>query len=275
MAVFLRFPGFRDKAVTLSYDDGADADKKVVEIMSKYGLKGTFNINHKAIGGSADHTMSAEELFALYRDSGNEVAVHGAEHFSLTEVDMAMATRDILSNREYLEKMTGGIVRGMAYANGAESEPVRSMLENCGIVYSRGVISTHRFDLPKNWLSWQATCHHGDKELMTLVDRFLNGPMPGYLWARHPRLFYLWGHSFEFANNNDWHILETFGQTVGMREDVWYATNGEIYDYVKAYDSLIFSCDGTVIHNPSATDVYLDYFRHQICVKAGETVKAR
>ena len=38
MAVFMRFPGFRDKAVTLSYDDGANADRRVVEIMQSKKL---------------------------------------------------------------------------------------------------------------------------------------------------------------------------------------------------------------------------------------------
>ncbi|MBQ7921214.1 MAG: hypothetical protein IJ325_01370 [Clostridia bacterium] len=40
---FLRFPGFGDKSVTLTYDDGAASDRQLIEIMSKYGLKDTFN----------------------------------------------------------------------------------------------------------------------------------------------------------------------------------------------------------------------------------------
>ena len=43
--VFMRFPGGRVKTVTLSYDDNVEADVKLVQIMKKYGLKGTFNIN--------------------------------------------------------------------------------------------------------------------------------------------------------------------------------------------------------------------------------------
>ena len=42
---YIRFPQFKIKAVTLSYDDGIRQDKKLVEIMKKNGLKGTFNIN--------------------------------------------------------------------------------------------------------------------------------------------------------------------------------------------------------------------------------------
>ena len=33
----MRFPNFRKKAVTLSYDDGVKFDKRLMEIMDKYG----------------------------------------------------------------------------------------------------------------------------------------------------------------------------------------------------------------------------------------------
>ena len=44
----MRWPGFLRKAVTLSYDDGVVFDKRLISIMDKYGLKGTFNINSGA-----------------------------------------------------------------------------------------------------------------------------------------------------------------------------------------------------------------------------------
>ena len=34
------------------------------------------------------------------------------------------------------------------------------------------------------------------------------------------------------------------------QDDVWYATNGEIYDYVNAYENLVFSADGKRIYKP-------------------------
>lgn len=45
MNTFMRFPEGRLKAVTLSYDDGMDQDIRLIEIMKKNGLKGTFNLN--------------------------------------------------------------------------------------------------------------------------------------------------------------------------------------------------------------------------------------
>ena len=53
-------------------------------------------------------------------------------------------------------------------------------------------------------------------------------------------------------------------------DDVWYATNGEIYDYVQAYNRLIWSVEMTFVHNPSAIDVYLDFKGKEVVVKAGK-----
>ena len=42
-SVFLRYPGGKAKAVTFSYDDGVQQDKRLAGIFDKYGMKGTFN----------------------------------------------------------------------------------------------------------------------------------------------------------------------------------------------------------------------------------------
>jgi hypothetical protein len=41
----LLFPNGLSKALTLSYDDGVEQDIRLVGIMNKYGLKGTFNLS--------------------------------------------------------------------------------------------------------------------------------------------------------------------------------------------------------------------------------------
>ena len=39
------YPQGKIKAFTLSYDDGNVADRKLVGMFNKYGLKGTFHLN--------------------------------------------------------------------------------------------------------------------------------------------------------------------------------------------------------------------------------------
>jgi hypothetical protein len=63
------------------------------------------------------------------------------------------------------------------------------------------------------------------------------------------RLFYIWGHSFEFDRNDNWQHLEDICGVLANKEDIWYATNIEIYEYVKAYDALVYSADGKRVYN--------------------------
>ena len=41
---FMRYPGGKPKAVTLSYDDGVIQDIRMAQVLDKYGLKCTFNL---------------------------------------------------------------------------------------------------------------------------------------------------------------------------------------------------------------------------------------
>lgn len=43
--LIMRFPKGKAKALTLSYDDGVEQDIRLMDIMDKNGLKGTFNLN--------------------------------------------------------------------------------------------------------------------------------------------------------------------------------------------------------------------------------------
>ena len=276
MRRMLRFPNFLSKALTLSYDDGVAQDKRLIAIMSKYGLKGTFNINGGLFGKEPTTDkgrMTADEALKLYTESGNEVAVHGYKHLSLAEVDGTMAINDIIEDRKTLEKLFGKVIKGMAYANGSYSDEVVELLKVSGISYSRTVVSTEKFDLPTDWLRLPATCHHANPRLMELAKQFVEGEDSPYFWRRQAKLFYLWGHSYEFDTYQNWEIIEKFAAYIGGRDDIWYATNGEIYEYVQAFDRLQFSADGTSVYNPSVIDVYIDSLDGQFIVPAGKTVK--
>ena len=50
----MRFPGFLSKAFTLSYDDGPVWDRNLIEMMTKYGVRGTFNLNSHRYNFAAD-----------------------------------------------------------------------------------------------------------------------------------------------------------------------------------------------------------------------------
>ena len=49
--LYVCFPQGRNKAVTLSYDDGRIEDRKFVSILNQNGLKGTFHLNFGYLNG--------------------------------------------------------------------------------------------------------------------------------------------------------------------------------------------------------------------------------
>ena len=270
MRAFLRFPGFKKKALTLSYDDATVHDKKMVEILDRYGIKCTFNINSGLMG--VGRRMSREDCIALFKNSPHEVAVHGSKHLGLLDVGDSFAIKDVTDDRVTLEEMFERVVNGMAYAYGDFNDSVVTILEKCGIVYSRTCVQTERFDTPTDWLRWPSTCYHKNPRTLELLDKFLDRTPARNMWVYEPRLFYLFGHSYEFNDDNNWDYLEEFCKRAGGHSDVWYATNIEIYEYVKAYDSLVFSYDGKRVRNPSAIDVYTNLFGNEILIKPGKEI---
>ena len=271
--LFMRFPGGKAKALTLSYDDGVEQDIRLIEIMSKYGLKGTFNLNSGCYAkegtvykpGTIHRRMTKDMATKLYTESGQEVAVHGLTHPFLEQLPVHICTKEILEDRQNLEEQFGTLVRGMAYPFGTFSDMVVDVLRNNGIVYSRTVISSHNFSMPKDWLRLEATCHHNDPMLFELTKTFMENKPQG-----SPQLFYLWGHSYEFEADNNWNVIEDFAKEIGNKVDIWYATNIEIYDYTKAFEQLLFSTDMTMVYNPTAIELYFMYDGKNVSVKSGE-----
>lgn len=258
----LLFPNGLSKALTLSYDDGVEQDARLIEIMNKYGLKGTFNLSGGLFApegtvypeGQIHRRMSKSAAYDLYHNCGHEIALHAYTHPDLTLISKGTAAYQIVKDREALEEMFGRIVRGMAYPYGTNSEGTAELLRNCGVAYCRTVEATCRFDIPSDWLRMPSTCHHNHPKLMELTEEFLKEP--NFFWSR-PKLFYLWGHSYEFEADNNWHLIEEFAARIGGKNDIWYATNIEIYDYVDAWKRMITSADGRRIYNPGNRPIWL------------------
>ena len=271
---FIRWPGFLKKALTLSYDDGVVQDQRLAAIMDANGIKGTFNINGRDFTENRPAIFSHEQLslsqaLELYNTPNHEIALHSYSHPFLSHMPAGNAAWEIVKDREVLEELFGTIVRGMAYPMGAYNDDVVTTLRQCGVVYARTVQATRDFKVPTDWLRWHPTCHHRDKELNNLCDRFLDLQI-GF---RMPQLFYLWGHSYEFDNKDNWDVIETFCKKMGGREDIWYATNMEIYEYMTAGRSIVASVDGTRLYNPTAMTLYLETEKGNVILQPGETVE--
>lgn len=278
---FMRFPENREKAVTFSYDDGVKADLKLASIIEKHGIKATFNICSARIG-EGEYALTEDDIKGLIA-KGHEIAVHGKHHKASGKQRAVEGIKDVLECREELEERFGLIVRGMAYpdsgigvfTNGATYGNVKNYLTDLDIAYARTTGTDSRFMLPCDWHNWTPTAHHNNPELFEYIEKFNWANDKRYIANNDARLFYLWGHSFEFDRDNNWDRLEEICEKLGGKDDVWYATNGEIYSYVTAYRNLIRSADGRTVYNPSLFTVWFWCDGTVYSVKSGETVKVK
>lgn len=275
---YLRFPEGKAKAVTLSYDDGCAQDEKFSDIISEYGLKCTFNLT----GGEG--ALSKETIEEKFFARGHEIAVHGYSHRAEGTMRAIEGIQDVLNCRMYLEHKYDRIIRGMAYpdcgitrfANGASYEAIKNYLTELDIAYARTLGGDNKsFELPSDWHRWMPTAHHDNERLFEFIDEFLRLDLSinTYRAARQPRLFYLWGHSFEFDRHNNWDRLTQICEKISNKNDIWYATNMEIYEYVVAYNSLIYSADGSKVYNPTLVEIWFDVDGVLYFIRPGETIR--
>ena len=104
---------------------------------------------------------------------------------------------------------------------------------------------------------------------MPLAQRFLRDiDSP---WKKP--LFYVWGHSHELITEEDWKNTEKLLQILCNNDKIWYATNGEIFDYISAQKMLKISADERMFYNPAATDVWVEKDKTRIIkIPAGTTI---
>lgn len=270
----MKFPGWRGKVVTLSYDDGTVHDIRMVEILDKYGLKSSFHLNaafffpEDGVRERFDGRMKLSEAKQLYCGSGHEVAAHGLNHAPLAILNDTEIIHEVMADREYLEKEFGMLVTGFAYPYGSVGELAPELLKRCGVQYARCSGRTGNFGFPPaNWLQISSTCHHNAENLMELAQKFVEAKPPVF----RNMMFFMYGHSYEFNRDDNWEVLEKFAGYIGGREDIWYATPGEIRSYTKAFEALERSADGHIVHNPTNQTVYFTV--HGIAGREEEMLK--
>ena len=223
----------KKKAITFSFDDGTVQDVRLINILNKYDLKGTFNIcsallgvpnTVRKYGRAIEHSkVRAEDVRSIY--AGHEVAVHTLTHPWLNKLDDDEVVREIEEDRVRLSELCGYEVFGMAYPFGIYDERILSLMrERTGVKYSRTIKNTHAFDLPKadELLTWHPSVYYIEPEFESVVDEFLA------LDADEPQLLYIWGHSFELDSDIGDATFDRICKKLAGREDIFYGTNSDV-----------------------------------------------
>lgn len=272
------FPKGKEKAFTLSYDDGVTQDIELIKLLNKYNLKATFNLNSGCFGKNGEVTiyenytthnkMRAEEIKDIYK--GHEVAIHTLTHQHLEYMCKDEIIYEVLKDKENLERIVGYPVRGMAYPYGTYNQLVLDTIKDLGVEYARTVKSTKNFSIPQNFLEWNPTAKYDEENIFELIEMFLNSEE--YSCDKTmAKIFYVWGHSYELPAKDMWEHMEKLCKLISRKANVWYATNIQIVDYINAVRNLKFSVDGNIVYNPNSMNVWIKRDEQVILIEAGRT----
>ena len=223
------------KAVTFSYDDGVTQDRRLIRIFEKYGLKCTFNLNSGVLGKAGSLVREGVtvahvkprpcEVKAIYE--GHEIAAHTLTHPDLSKLPDDEIVRQVEEDRLALSDIAGYEVVGMAYpgGTGCMNDRVADLIRTkTGVKYARTTTSTHTFDLQDDLIVFDPTVYHHTEwdRLFSLGEEFLS------LRPDTPKLFYIWGHAYEFDIHDDWDRFEDFCRLISGQSDIFYGTNREV-----------------------------------------------
>ena len=173
----------------------------------------------------AHYKVHPEDVRQIYE--GHEIAVHTLTHPFLPNLDDAEVIRQVEEDRLNLSNLAGYEVIGMAYPCGGQNNDDRVaevIKKNTGVKYSRTIASNKSFDIQDNLYRFNPTIYHLNfEEMMRLGQEFVE------LKTDTPKIFYIWGHSYEMDFEQDyWVKLEEFFKLISNKDDIFYGTNKEI-----------------------------------------------
>lgn len=225
----------KNKILTFSYDDGVTQDIRLIELFNKYHMKATFNLNSELLGKQNElvrdgvrvshNKNKPEDVRYIYE--AHEIAAHTLTHPLLTQIkDVQEIIRQVEEDRIKLSYLCGYEVIGMAYPGGGinYNDFVSDVIcHNTGIRYARTTCSSYNFELQENLYQIKPSVyHHTEMEKMFEMGReFLE------LKTEERKVFYVWGHAYEFDIRDDWKRFEEFLEMMSGREDIAYCTNTE------------------------------------------------
>lgn len=280
LLIEMLFPEEKTKALILSYDDGAKNDRKLVALMNKYQLIGTFHLNSNKLSTNSYYDyLNKEELKELYK--GHEVSVHSANHPNLPDISKLEVANEIFEDRKELERIMGYSIRGMAYPFGNTNDTIVETIKRLGIEYARTVGDTYNFEIPKDFLRWHPTMHQfckaywepnqpeKDQKEMALFYQTIES----FLKLNELAVLDIWGHSWEMGSDQKkWEETEKFFKMLAGNSAIYYAKQIDLVDYINAYRNLKFSVLNDKVTNLSSLTIYIRANNKKYVIPSGKTI---
>lgn len=234
----IRGKPYKDLVVTTSWDDGQKIDLKLAELLTKYGIKGTFYITKYL-----HEPFPLEKQDAIEIDREHEIGAHTLNHVELTNIPISEAKREIEGSKAYLEELVGHDIKMFCYPWGRYNGDIKRIVKDAGFIGAR-TCNHGDFGMPSDPYEWQITLHASNGSprttfriwrknhisIRSLIDWEIRAKLLFDLALEKGGIYHLWGHGSEFEAKNERDKLEKVLGYISNRDRVMYLTNGEVLE---------------------------------------------
>ena len=199
------------KIFLLSFDDGTVYDKRFVELLNKYHIKATFNLN----SGLEDFVWYYEDRFPVRRQilseigdlyRGHEIASHSLHHHWLNTLTPPQISREIGEDCENLKRQFGLEEIGFGVPFTACGEREIRIIRRF-VRYIRLSEFAENFALPKDPYHILIHALYNEVNVREKIRRFAESDP-------EDALFVMAGHSYELEVLNHWEYMEELLQFI-------------------------------------------------------------
>jgi len=192
-----------------SWDDGANHDIRLAELLKKYNIPATFYIpydwqNYCRMKGWVPCTEEEMQYIA----DNFEIGSHTITHPLLTQIDIKRAEKEIVGSKKLLEDKFGKPVTKFCYPRGYADRAIRDIVREHYEEARNTLVGSLEPPEDKAWTP--TTVHVACQRKEYLGDHWLDFALAKLKTARKRKnaIYHIWGHSHEISKNDGWKALE-------------------------------------------------------------------
>lgn len=243
--------------ITTSWDDGDILDKRLADLLSKYGVTGTFYVTKQY------RAERVSESDIAHIAEKHEIGAHTITHPDLRSLSPEKIKEELSQSKQWLEEIIHSAVTMFCYPKGLWNDTVARITKEAGFAGARttelGSIAmpTDPYQMgttlqvyPFPFRKIDATKYFFGKILEPYVQRapglYKLGVSKFHMFSwlsaakatfdvtkKNNGVFHLWGHSWEIEKYGMWKDLEALLQYITKQTDNEYVTNGELVSMEK------------------------------------------
>jgi peptidoglycan/xylan/chitin deacetylase (PgdA/CDA1 family) len=197
------------KYLVLSFDDGTIYDRRFIELLNKYNIPATLNLN----SGLGDFVWYYDNQFPIERlkleecgnmFDGHEIASHTLTHPYLTSLSFDELIHQVNDDVNNLERIFNRKVEsfGVPFTECNERE-IDIIKNQTPIKYMRLSYTKDKYDfsIPHDKYHFGVNALYNDLDIYNQIKVFADNKLD-------KSIFIIAGHSYEFEVNNHWDYIE-------------------------------------------------------------------